>query len=139
MNLVPDASVVVKWYLPERDHEAARDLRDGYLDGDHDLAAPALLPFEVINALHYSGYYDDDRLVEAATSIAGYDIELLPFAESGAVARVAQGLGVTIYDASYVALAESLSGRAYTADETLLSAVEGTQHEDRLAHIREYP
>lgn len=138
MNLVPDASVVVKWYVPEGDHGSARDLRDDYLDGDHDLYAPALLPFEAINALRYSGYYEGDRLAEAASSLAGYGIELRPFSESGAAAQVAQALDVTVYDASYVALAASLDGRAYTADGALLSAVEGTEYEDRLGHVGAY-
>lgn len=138
MNIVPDASVVVKWYIPERHHERARDLRDDYLDGSHELFAPALLPFEAVNALRYSGYFPAERLEAAADSLAAYGIELRPFAGSGAVAAVAETLDVTVYDASYVALAEELEGRTYTADETLLAVVSETEYADRLVHVEEY-
>lgn len=138
MNVVPDASVVVKWFVPERGHEQARDLRDGYLDGDNDLVAPALLPYEAVNALRYSGYYEGDRLVAAADALSSYGIDMRPFAGSGAAARVAEDLDVTVCDASYVALAETVDGRAYTSDGALLSAVDGTVYEDRLEHVERY-
>lgn len=138
MKAVVDASVVVKWYVPERNHELARDFRDDYLDGAHDLFAPSLLPFEVINALRYSEHFEGDRLHAASESLSGYEIELRPFARSGNVTEVAEKLDVTIYDASYVALAEDVDGRAYTADEALLSNVSGSSHDSRLVHIQEY-
>lgn len=138
MNVVPDASVVVKWYVPERDYGPARDLRDDYLEGTHDFFAPELLPFEVINALRYSGYYEGDRLVEASASLAAYGIDRRSLAGSGAVAHVALDLAVTVYDASYVALAAEVDGRAYTADESLLDAVSGTPFDERLVHVAEY-
>lgn len=137
MNVVPDASVVVKWYIPERDHEQARDLRDDYLDGGNYLVAPDLLPYEVVNALRYSGYYEGNRLVAAAESIATYGIDLRPFS-GPEVANVAEDLDVTVYDASYVSLAEAVDGRAFTADDVLLSAVAGTEYDERLDHVEAY-
>lgn len=138
MNVVPDASVVVKWFVPERYHEQARDLRDDYLDGRHDLEAPALLPFEVTNALRYSRFRDEERLTVAAESIAEYDLELRPFARSGAVAETAVELDISVYDASYLGLAVAIDGRAYTADETLLETVSDTDYVDRVTHIADY-
>lgn len=138
MNLVVDASVVVKWFVPERDHEQALAIRDDYLDGDASLFAPALLPFEVINALRYSERYADETLVAASESLAGYGIEMRPLSNSGAVAPTAEELDVSVYDASYVALAEAVDGRAYTADEALLAAASDSEHADRLAHVAAY-
>lgn len=138
MKLVPDASVVVKWFVPERDHAPARDLRDDYLDGRHELLAPALLPFEVTNGLRYSRFPDEERLTVAAESVVEYDLELRPFARAGAVAEIAVELDLTVYDASYVSLAAAVDGRAYTADENLLSAVSGTEFADHLSHIADY-
>lgn len=134
MNVVPDASVVVKWFIPERGHAKARDIRDGYLD----LVAPAFLPYEAVHALRYFGYNDGDRLVTAADALSSYGIDLRPFAGSGALARIAEDFDVTVYDASYVALAETVDGRAYTSDEALLSAVDGTVYADRLEHVERY-
>lgn len=137
-ELVVDASVVAKWYLPERDHERARRLRDAYLDGQHDLLAPALLPFEVVNALKYSGHYASDRLVDASRSITAYGISLVPYRNLGPVAEIAHDLDITLYDASYLALADVNETMVYTADQRLIDATDGTRHADTISHIRTY-
>lgn len=136
-EIVVDTSVVVKWYIPERHHEQARLLRDAYLDGRFDLVAPALMPFEAINALKYSGHYGGNRLEEASNSLGKYGIELVPFNEIGPLAAVANDLDVTVYDASYIALAQELDTSVYTADETLLDELEGG-YSELAAHIRTY-
>lgn len=136
---VVDASVAVKWYIPERHHDAARDLRDDYLDGDHDLSAPQLLPFEVVNALRYSGHYEGERLQAAARSLGHYGLDLLPFRAISEISAVAEALDVTIYDASYVALAEHRDTVGYTSDEALVADVSGSKYDGRIAHVREYP
>lgn len=137
--IVVDASVVAKWYLPEQHHEQARALRDDYLNGTHDLYAPALLPFELLNALKYSGHFDSGELREAATSASEYGLELVPFHELGAVVSIATAADVTIYDASYVALARSHETTVYTADTALLDALADTPYSDAAAHIQSYP
>jgi predicted nucleic acid-binding protein len=137
-DIVVDASVVAKWYIPERDHEHARALRDDYLTGRHDLLAPALLPFEVINALRYSGHYEGDRLIEASTTLPEYGIKLIPYRRADPVAEVAVDLDITLYDASYLALAHTNETTVYTADSRLRDATEGSAYSDRCSHIREY-
>lgn len=137
-DVVVDTSTVVKWYIPEQDHERARALRDDFLNGDHELYAPALMPFEAVNALNYSGHYDGERLVEAANSLREYGIEFVPFRSTGPLAEVTSSLGITAYDAAYVALAVERDGTAYTADSTLLADLEGSEYEETVAHIRSY-
>jgi predicted nucleic acid-binding protein len=137
-DVVVDTSTVVKWYIPEQDHERARTLRDDFLDGKHDLYAPALMPFEALNALSYSGHYDGERLVEAANSLGKYGVELVPFRACGPVAEITTAVDVTAYDAAYVALAVDREATAYTADATLLADLEGTKYEDAVTHIQTY-
>lgn len=137
-DIVVDASVVAKWYIPEQDHEPARTLRDEYLDGRHDLLAPALLPFEVVNALKYSGHYEGDRLVEASTTLPEYGLTLKAYGDLGPVASVAVDLDLTLYDASYLALAQTTDATVYTADSRLLEATVGSPYSEVSAHIREY-
>jgi len=122
-TIVPDASVIVKWYIPERDHEQAKSLRDRYINGDIKLAAPDLLPYEVINALRYTEHLDRASLMDASTSIVDFGIDLIPFSRIGPAARLADQLDVTIYDAAYLALSFSRDLTLYTSDETLLDAV----------------
>lgn len=136
-DVVVDASVVVKWYIPETDHEPARELRDDYLDGKHDLLAPALMPFETINALRYSGHYEGDRLVEASDTLPNYGIELIPYREVSSVAEIANELDIAIYDASYVALAKKIDSIVYTADSRLIDDLEG-EYSELAEHIYTY-
>ncbi|MFB6219431.1 MAG: type II toxin-antitoxin system VapC family toxin [Halobacteriaceae archaeon] len=136
--IVVDASVVAKWYIPERDHEQARTVRDDYLNGRHELLAPALLPFEVVNALKYSGHYEDERLTEAATTLPEYGIELIPYRDAGPAAEIAVDLDITLYDASYLALAHTNEATVYTADGRLLDSTDGSAYSDCCTHIREY-
>ena len=137
-EIVVDTSVVAKWYIPEQHHEQARALRDAYLDGQFDLVAPALMPFEAINALRYSGHYDGARLEDAAKSLSKYGIDLVEFTNTGPVAEVATTLDTTIYDASYIALAKQLDTTVYTADQNLLAALDG-EYSELAEHIRTYP
>jgi len=136
-ELVVDASVVVKWYIPEQHHEQARGLRDAYLDGTFDLFAPALMPFEAINALRHSGHYEGERLEEALKSLPEYGIDFVPFNKTGPVAVIATSLGITVYDAAYVALAQKLNTKTYTADGNLLDGLEG-EYSTLAEHIKTY-
>ncbi|MXR53037.1 PIN domain-containing protein [Halovenus sp. WSH3] len=136
-KIVVDTSVVVKWYIPERHHEHARALRDAYLDGECDLAAPALMPFEAVNALRYSGHYEGERLEAASQSLSEYGIELVPFAKVGPVAKIATDLDITLYDAAYIALAQKLDTTAYTADENLLDDLD-EDYRNLAEHIGAY-
>ena len=136
-DVIVDASVVAKWYIPEQDHEAARALRDDYLDGTHDLYAPALMPFEVVNALRYSDHYEGERLVEASETLPEYGIELVPYRETGPVAALANEQDITVYDASYVALARERDGTMYTADTRLLDSLD-EGYDDIAEHVRAY-
>ena len=137
-DIVVDTSTVVKWYIPEQHHEQARALRDEFLNGKHDLYAPALMPFEAINALNYSGHYDGDRLQEAAHSLNNYGIELIPFGSVGPIAKIMNTVDITAYDAAYIALAVKREATVYTADGNLLRDVDGSPYEDTIVHIQTY-
>ena len=137
-DVVIDTSTAVKWYIPKQHHEQARSLRDDFLNGKHDLCAPALMPFEALNALDYSGHYDGERLREAANSLDNYGIELVSFGSVGPIAEITNTIDVTAYDAAYVALAVERDATVYTADENLLQDLGGSEYEDTVVHIRTY-
>jgi len=137
-SVVVDASVVAKWFVPEEHHRQAREVRDEYVAGTHDLTAPALMPFEVANALKYSGQYDGDRLTDAVDALSNYGVDLLPFGDVGPLADVAQATDVTVYDAAYVAAATRTGGTLYTADSRLLDSLAGTDYADVAHHVRTY-
>ena len=122
-RIVVDASVVVKWYVLEDDRSRALKIREDYIDGLVELAAPALMPFEVLNIIRCSsdglGY---GKLAEIAESLSLYGFELhhLEGEYARLTASIALENGITVYDASYVVLAKVLDTVLYTADERLL-------------------
>jgi len=136
-KVIVDASVIVKWFVEENYFREARLLRDSYANGLIDIVVPSLMYYEVINALKYSGEFGEDELKE----IAGI-LEDFQFTEVGLKGRfalrsieIAMRKGLTIYDASYVALAYELNSELYTADEKLIMKVNDPK---RVKHIRQF-
>ena len=113
-------------------------LKDDYAAGEVDLIAPALMPFEVLNALRYSSAFGGEELIQVAHILD--DLQITLYGLEGDYAErtvmLALGKGITVYDASYVALAEIRKALLYTADEKLLRKLRGTEW---VAHIRDYP
>lgn len=109
-------------------------LKDAYVSGLLDLAAPALLPYEVLNALKYSGHFGEDELKEVASILEDYQITLYIIeGDLGSkTVEIAMRKGLTIYDAAYVALADKLKTVLYTADEKLIRKV---SDENLVKHI----
>jgi predicted nucleic acid-binding protein len=120
-KVVVDASVVAKWFLEEVHSEKAMDIRLDYINGLVDLVAPDLLPYEVLNALRYDPDFGKADLEKVATAIEDYQLLLVPL-KTGAV-DMAYEYGISIYDASYLALAKEMGVELYTADEKLLDKV----------------
>lgn len=120
---VVDASVVAKWFLPERDSNESRELRDAYVDGTIDLCAPSAMPFEVANALKYSSLLDDERVKQSMDAVAAYGLDLFAFADIPGVISLSLEEDLPIYGASYVALADQIDGVCWTADQKLIDSL----------------
>lgn len=133
---VVDASVVVKWFVEEEYTDAALAVRDAYVDGAIELAAPSLLPYEVVNALRYSGAFEETELTKVSTALTKYDIDLVPYRRIDGIVETALETDATVYDAAYVTLAETRSEPLYTTDERLLEAV--GSYSERSAHVRSF-
>ena len=126
-NIVIDSSVVLKWYLPDEEHcEKALDILEAHVHGKLCLQAPALLEFEVANALVVAkrrGRVDDSAIMKALEGFTELDIELYPiWPLFGRVLHYTHRYGITAYDAAYVALAEELKTHVVTADRRLFNS-----------------
>ena len=122
--VVVDASVVIKWYLPEVHGEAALRL----LDSPDEFIAPDHLFAETTNAVWKAVR---QRALSAAE---GYDIierlddeveiELVSCRDLTADAyEIAVAYGRSVYDAMYLALAIDRNTRLITADDRLFNAL----------------
>lgn len=122
-TVVVDASVVVKWFVPEIHSEAAR----AWLDAPLSFFAPDLLFAETANTIWKKTRRDELPSADARRLVA--DIARIPV---GAVAcralaedahALATATGRSVYDSMYLALAVRLDSQLVTADDRLVAGV----------------
>jgi predicted nucleic acid-binding protein len=142
--VVVDASIAIKWTINEPDSSTALALLANWTDKGIEVLAPALLAYEVTNALYRrvrKGYlpFDDARrgLIEVIFKVVEFD-----FPENSDFNMRAMELGQQFglpaaYDSYYLALAESKECELWTADTRLWNSTRG-----KLAWLRwlgDYP
>jgi predicted nucleic acid-binding protein len=120
---VVDASVVIKWFVPEVHSDAARRL----LQSENQYVAPDLLFAETANTIWKKvrrgevSRRDGEGLVADVGRAA---VQTVPCRALAADAyALASASGRTVYDAMYLALALRLETRLITADERLAGAL----------------
>ena len=131
---VLDASVVIKWFVPEIHSDAARRL----LASEHQYLSPDLLFPEVGNVIWKKvrrGELTADEGRRLAADISRIGVETVPTRGLMIDAHaVAIATGLTVYDAMYLALAVRLKTELITADDRLGRIVAG--HPMTARHVR---
>lgn len=132
--VVIDASVVIKWFVPEIHSEAARRL----LTQSHDFVAPDLLFAEAANTIWKKAQRREltpEAARQLVADIGRIAVDTIP---SRALVEDAHALAIstrcTVYDALYVALAARLDSSLVTADRRLVAAL--TAFPMVTAHVR---
>lgn len=130
-KLVVDASVAIKWLVPEPGWSAARSLYTAF-----SLFAPDLVCAECANILwkkHRRQELSQSELIEATERIAAFDVDLVPLRD---LTRPAGELSLYLdhpaYDCFYLALAITEDCRLVTADERLLRVLRQRGNPDLL-------
>ena len=126
---VVDASVLVKWFLHEKegDRDRALALRDLHISRRSTLFIPQLALLEVLNAVRFSPKADEEdgemaleTLEDFHLEIKANDVVLLRKANA-----ISWGYKITIYDAFYVGLVEQVGYPLITADEVMVKKLKG--------------
>ena len=139
MNLVIDASVLVKFFIPEILSEKAEELSDRVTGGDLRLLAPDLIFAEVGNIIwkkHRRKELTRSEAEEIVDAIVSLPLEiekskaLLPFAVDLGLAY-----GITVYDAIYVSLAKVHETILVTADKKLVEIMRKTDFKKHVAWL----
>jgi predicted nucleic acid-binding protein len=122
--IIIDASVVLKWFLLEPDTDKALSLRE-QLKSQYIPIVPSLFYYEISNVLRYKKEFGIKDVLQAIQSLDNFQFKFEPFTGDFAkkTVEIAFIYGITIYDASYVALSEILSADLITADEKLYKKV----------------
>ena len=124
MIRVLDASVLVKWFVSEAGREAALGLLEEVVERPRSFAVPALVWYELTHVL--------PRVAGEGATMERHLARILhlgvpcfnPTAERCARAmQLAEGTGLSGYDAHYVVLAEELGGCWVTFDAQAARAV----------------
>lgn len=117
---VIDASVAVKWFsqIDEESLENASKLQELHLNKECLLTCPYLLIYEVINALRYNPNFKHSDTEQALESLQKMELNFLELEEKELKEALKLGYqnDLTIYDASYLALAKSRQTFLITAD-----------------------
>ena len=131
---VVDASLVVKWFVPEVHSEAARK----WLDAAHDYIAPDLVFPEAGNAIWKKVQRDElspDDAQNLVNDLSGVGIETVSMRALVSDAHeLAVAAGITVYDATYLALAVRLETQVITGDDRLARKL--AAHPMLAPHIR---
>ena len=122
-RFVVDASVAIKWFVPEVHHEAARRLlREGF-----ELLSPDLVRAEVGNVLWKKWRRGELSAGEAVAVLRDFGRFPLRIRTSESLMKgawtVAERFGRSFYDGLYVALAVETESSLVTADSRLYNAL----------------
>ena len=136
---VIDASVAAKWYVSEEDRDKALKLRRDYVEGKIDLASPALILYEVFNALRYHPGLLPSDIARYIDSLLDMQMDLrLPSQDTNeAAAELAFKEGISGYDAHYIAVAQTMRARLITSDKKLMDKL-SDQTKKSIKLLQEY-
>jgi predicted nucleic acid-binding protein len=131
---VVDASLVIKWFVPEIHSQAARR----WLDASHDYVAPDLLFPEVGNVVWKKvrrkelDETDGRQLVIDLAQVAVETVATRSLLQDAFA--VALTTGVTVYDAMYLTLAVRLETEVITGDDRFADKI--AAHPLLAPHVR---
>jgi predicted nucleic acid-binding protein len=128
-SYILDTSVVVKWfsYDSEDDQNISLRLRHGILNGDYAIIVPALMFYELANALRYNPRFDAQDVKNALKSVMemGFDIRGIDADTMVQAVEIAFKSHVTVYDTYFLALSQTENMPLITADYTFVKHIKG--------------
>jgi predicted nucleic acid-binding protein len=126
MTVVIDASIAIKWFVPENLREQALDV----LKAEDHLAAPDLLIPDLANLALEKARRNEISSLQARTIMSGIEssgLELMPASiVCDRAIEIADTLDRSAYDCFYIATAERLDTTLITADARLCTALRDT-------------
>ena len=128
--MVVDASLALKWSLPESHSTEAGEILLDWRSRNVELLAPVLFIYEIASALAKRVRFSELSLEQALTrfeflSASGVRLSRIEAHHFRALELAARFRLTAAYDEHYLALAESHQCECWTADERLWNSVKG--------------
>jgi len=119
--IVLDASIILKMIFEEQDTLLALQLREKHITAEDKIAAPELLYYELANVLATKVPISVKNASSVLTEIFNLEFMTFTLGEEEFLTSISASrkYKISIYDASYVILAERLSCDFITADMKL--------------------
>lgn len=121
MIMVLDASVMAKWFKEEEFTDAALRIREDFEKGKHEIIVPDLALYEISNAMKYDESFTSQMIKDSQDSLMNMEITIIT--PSREILKnsvdIATDKKITVYDSTYVALAELINATLITADSKL--------------------
>jgi len=127
-TVVLDTSVLVRFFVPyaDEDQPRAEALRDGWLDDRVQLVQLDLSVYEFVNAVTRSLGHGSEQAAREVGALYRLQMPIVPVDNALAVeaARLAADLGLSGYDAAFVAAARRLGVPLVTCDRRLAASAD---------------
>lgn len=125
--LVVDASIAVKWFKPDEKSSRADFFLEEHIAGRESIFVPVLVLYEVANALWVSRRLSRLEIEGALRLLADARLTYVPpddilLAHSLAISEATK---LSLYDASYLALAHRMGCSLVTADRKISREAKG--------------
>jgi predicted nucleic acid-binding protein len=137
--MIVDANVILRAFFPDEAQAHAQAVVREHVVGRIRLKAPALLPYELSNAVWQAerrGRIASPQADEIIQAMTGLEIEIIPQAW-GVTLPLARQFNCSAYDAAYLTLAKDSGEELVTGDLRLYNAVH--PHLDWVLWIEDYP
>lgn len=118
---IVDASVALKWFLKEENSDKAEKLLKAHIESEILLVIPELFFYEVINGLRYKKT-TFENIRKAVIELFNLQLHCESISENLMIriAEISLWHNLTVYDATYVCLAEKMNAKLITTDDKIL-------------------
>ncbi|MBI2552517.1 type II toxin-antitoxin system VapC family toxin [Candidatus Uhrbacteria bacterium] len=125
--VVVDASVALKWFLPEEGAPEAMTILNDHVFGREEIFVPDILFYEIVNALRYKPDLDNPAVEKFIEVLSWFELKRIGTDEQflKEILQVAREFDISGYDAAYAALARIFNCSLITADTRLAQKIEG--------------
>lgn len=140
MIVAVDASVIIKWYIPENLSEEAVEFGEWVMAGHHIITAPSYVLIETANVLWKKavlikeiGRQEAEKIVSEINKL---QIHLIPDDQLlNETLKISMAKKIPVYDCLYLTVAKRCHAPLVTADRELARL---GAHPEKVVHLKEW-